>query len=88
MTIKLSLEHLWRTLQTHTQFQEGDEITMYVPKKVFEKLVWEFSQTQRMPEPSRPDTQELILFNTFKIRPEWELEYLERTIDNVRRAVR
>lgn len=88
MSIVDSLQHLMLTLKTHHTLEQEGEIILYVPKNVFQKLALELAEIQRVLDPSKRDSNEIELFGLFKIREAWELEYLERTIDDVRRAVR
>lgn len=78
MSITNLFEHFWLSLCAETCLSDGDELTIYVPIKLYQKLAYELSQIQRYPDPETGGhLPEIILFNMFRIRPEQELEYLK-----------
>lgn len=89
MSITSVFDYLRNELKLEANLQDGDSIVVYVPTKVYAKLHWELSQVQRQPQ-TKGDSfvREMILHDLFIIRPEQELRYLERTVEEIRRIVR
>jgi hypothetical protein len=89
ISIQSSFEHLLLGIKYNVHMRDGEEIVIYLPRGVYEKLAFELSQVQRFTEHKKSPgfSHEILLFNTFRIRPEHELEYLERTIYQIRKMV-
>lgn len=80
--------YLKNVLDFNTSITDGDRVVVYVPTKVYAKLNWELSQVQRQPSTSGDSfVREMILHDLFIIRPEQELNYLERIVKEIRRLV-
>jgi hypothetical protein len=90
MSIESSLNHLWATLQAECKPDRGDEIVIYVPAKVWGKLQLELMQKQRIVDPINRNVgheSDIVMFDFFRLRRAHELDFLETTIEKIRRMV-
>lgn len=85
-----AFDFLRNVLRLQAGVKDGDMITIYVPSKIYEKLIFELSQVQKIPEMPKGGSsfnREMVLNGLFIIRPQRELEYLEGALSHIRRIV-
>lgn len=85
VTITSALNYLFNAISTERALYKGEKVVLYVPTMLYRKIVSELTQVQRTPDQSTEDG--ILLLDTFLIREESGLKYLERSIEQIRRIV-